>query len=128
MIDPKELRIGNLILYDRICMSPDIVVVDAVDKEMISGTGESHYMLPCKNFSAAPITLWWLEKLGFKVFTSKAKYGTTYYKGRMFLHLRKRGWVITAKFRTVDSIHQLQNLYHSLTGQELQIQQEANAQ
>ena len=52
--------------------------------------------------------------LGFKSF------GKDFIKNGIIIHNRKRGFVVNKKIPIIESVHQLQNLYFALTGQELQ--------
>jgi hypothetical protein len=126
MIDPKELRIGNLVFIDNYSI-PEIpmVVHTALTeflhlKEIGSNLIFSH---PCSRAHPIPITHEWLERLGFELNKPCGDEGFIKWKHKDGVYLL---W-IEGKFWHdhwstgiwVTSIHQLQNLYYALTGEEL---------
>lgn len=132
-MDIKELRIGNHIEF---VFSDDSIVRDVVrnlhqkgvnayatslggievkgeykKKERISGS-----MFPRETYiRPIPLTEEWLKKFGFKKFKNYNDWS----KGGFILHGRKRGFVLRKSAPDVKSVHQLQNLYFALTGEEL---------
>ncbi len=119
MIDPKELRIGNLILWKGEVIPVTMVGLYGIqyDDSNIKinasfGTGD---------IQPIPITPEWLERLGFE----KLKHiheGLIYSKDWLRLNSNcavtdYRGGGIDS--RLIKHIHQLQNLYFALTGTEL---------
>jgi len=116
MIDPKELRIGNWIWSE---VSEMELKVEANYFEMLE------FDLKQKNsfYSPIPLTPEWLERLGFE------------YDERMIWWVNKKAGLFNA-IRTTDnkdfivagsyghskpirSVHELQNLFFALTGEEL---------
>ena len=68
-------------------------------------------------YQPIPLTDEEIEKLGFKRFGNwKSK---TYYKNHIFLHKRKRGWVMSKRFKEPKYVHELQNIYFILKGKRL---------
>lgn len=55
----------------------------------------------------------WLLKLGFLPF------GKDFIKNGIVIHRRKRGWVLRKSVPIIKYVHQLQNLYFCLKGEEL---------
>lgn len=143
MIDPNELRIGN---WYRLEGGKDYVL--SLDNWMdILESYRNYEYLKGTNIewmSGVPITNEWLERLGFKYNTVKgiASFdddsdpdGTTHY---WEIRHRSEGYISTItcvrwgdtgdiffsnhNLRVnIHSVHQLQNLYFSLTGQELTV-------
>jgi len=106
-----ELRIGNYVeIYGKVEKVVD-VLCDSVNTLNIEGV---HYGL----VNPIPLTKDWLEKLGFDrgrknkfwIILEKQmeyKFGRVYYNS----------WTISEK--QPDFVHQLQNLYFAITGEEL---------
>ena len=125
MIDPKELRIGNLVLlYNDECAITEIGYKEShLESEHFVTTAIFDIVDPI------PITPEWLERMGI--------YWDIYWQGRT-----DGNWVITegnehgnwriayGKRRNdiimwnLKYVHQLQNLYFALTGTELTIHPE----
>lgn len=113
MINPKELRIGNLVTYNQEDNLP--VAIHAILQDELD-TGYRKLLSIDKIFPI-PITPEWLEKLGIG--------------NREFLqyviHKREDGYLIYQGhgcfYVNVKYVHQLQNLYFALTGKELPINQ-----
>lgn len=61
------------------------------------------------------ITREWIISFGFKPFCKD------FSKRGIIIHTRKRGFVINKKIPIIKHVHQLQNLYFALTGEELTI-------
>ena len=119
MIDPKELRIGNLVIGNK---HGTIHSVDGITKFKISVA--SHFFLP-DEFAHIHITPELLERFGFEEKMSEIKYwrlGNTY---PIYKDTNTGVWIFTYGNANVKLlyIHQLQNLYHALTGQELTVKE-----
>ena len=116
-LQSKDLRIGNLV------ETPDGL------KEVTEINEECFYVAEFKNTWAEikpiPLTEEWLLKMGFE------KIGTNYEKDWLLLHGNIKTGTIdfllnepkTGKYKAtiLNYLHQLQNLVHSLTGEELTI-------
>lgn len=86
---------------------------------------EDMYELVCKADGASidfyidgmiepiPLTEEWLLKFGFKPFVKD------FTKNGIIIHTRKRGYVLRKSVPIIKYVHQLQNLYFALTGEEL---------
>lgn len=123
----KELRIGNYILGNymdygdfeeaekqEIC---EVLSLDSVGicEYSIWVEGESATVEQYDSFDPIPLTEEWLLNFGFKPFQKDFSI-----KG-LIIHCRKRGFVVRKSIPIIKHVHQLQNLYFALTGQELTI-------
>lgn len=119
MIDPKELRIGNL---------ASVNTAQAGWWETTHVTAESFAKsaagtLICESYEPIPITPEWLEKLGFE----KNEYNSYQLKNIELseeiirsIPPKKTGvWYVEYFQVRIKHVHQIQNLYHALTGDEL---------
>lgn len=104
MIKATELRIGNLVMRNnkfdgmpRITKLVSMMIFQA-EKEP-------------EEFEAIPITCEWLERMGF---SDAAQNG-----GLIRYQSRGSGW--TTQLPHIKFVHQLQNLFFALTGEELTI-------
>lgn len=131
MIDPKELRIGNLVLVHGVKLSEPKTKVLAIDKVVAQS---------CRNYDPIPITPEWLERLGFVrtrdlIHTAEfvllggpcihilfSKIDGRLYLGESFI---TRSGDDEDEFIAVPLtfIHQVHNLHFALTGEELTIKQ-----
>ena len=111
MIKANELRIGNLVKDDDLYYEVDITVLLDID-----------------SFEPIDITEEWLLKLGFKkqaktywisLYSLKAELHFEVYIKDMVLYLKSDNSNFI--FDPIKYIHQLQNLYFALTGEELEI-------
>lgn len=116
MIDPKELRIGNLLKGDGV-----IVTIDARSVFDMWYNG--------KPYGPIPITPEWLERLGFER-DEETRY-------RLYLEHNRwlKSWGRSGSFLVkgdndfgvfvydIKHIHQLQNLFFALTGHELTVKE-----
>lgn len=106
MIKEKDLRVGNLVLYDDKLFEVDVIVTFADN-----------------DFNPIPLTPEILEKCGFeKVYQSYVLDKFFLYNGPdvagdwWFKMSEAVGFTVKIKY-----LHQLQNLYYALTGEELKI-------
>ena len=128
MIDPKEVRIGNLVNYNEDGYGFDdyVVVIEPTEIHTRRTIAER---IKHAELNPIPITPEWLERLGFVCTWSASGDGTTYEKDRISLHgdhfpLHLNGYTIPwFGMPKINHIHQLQNLYHALTGQELTVKE-----
>ena len=115
MINANELRLGNWIKNG---FNHPIKI-----NSIISEGNTGGYAL--KTLSPIPLTAEILEKAGFEK-TGRYAIGAggyiTYEKDRVvLLHPKSDPFVLAFHETQVQSVHQLQNLYFALTGQELEI-------
>jgi hypothetical protein len=120
MIHQNELRIGNLVLdnFDR--SNPrKLTVITLEDFVAISNR--------CKDYTPIPLTEEWLVKCGFvdvnngyRATGSEVVYEKKDSEGlKVELWEGSNGWTIPYYPNVFTSVHQLQNLYFALTGEEL---------
>jgi len=111
----SELRIGNLVMDGK-----DIEQVNARMIDMLVKTEA--------DFDSIPLTEEWLLKFGFQ--KSMSWTYVVELKGNLKLvyYLGEKGWSIGFKsysdFSNLEYVHQLQNLYFALTGEELKQQEQ----
>ena len=128
-----ELRIGNLVLDDT---SDNIMIVSKIesvsytewnsgDKYNISclqfGTKQSYYD---GNFKPIPLTEEWLLKFGFEKDDFSSRFIAYKNKIRLIHDTQKNTFLVDSVNHVklyLQYVHQLQNLFHSLCGEELQI-------
>ena len=130
-MEPTELRIGNFIQYNSpdhsICF--DLVVGINYSDDFHVHMVELHGRTPINinGISPIPITPEWLERLGFELHKPCGDEGFIKWKHKNGVYLL---W-IEGKFWHdhwstgiwINSVHQLQNLYHALTGKELTVKE-----
>lgn len=117
MIDPRELRIGNLV--------QDVFGIGEVscipNKDLVSllKDGNIFYRMS-EEVNPIPITEEWLRRLGFVNRDSNV-----WYRDWIYVLLYDSGLTFVCGSRHVDFfyVHQLQNLYFALTGEELTLNQ-----
>lgn len=129
MIDPKEIRLGNLIIncgidYD----AGGNKVRDREEDEII--TVDIDTIKDCIAYSAhydgIPLTPEWLERCRFAGSGQFAQ-GTVVVEGGGDVNIRViedekcKYYIPFHKSVKIEYVHQLQNLYFTLTGEELQI-------
>lgn len=146
MIQPNELRVGNLfqLLSSRPVRIPESTIFkileihafsfSCVQYEQIPAQVEEWLTFPFNKLSPIPLTPEWLERFGF---SEKNKYwsypcGDGFYiaytpSGEFWIAIERSdgdddcGEDEYARKLPIKYVHQLQNLYHSLTGKELEI-------
>lgn len=115
MIKASELRIGNLVTVAHETNSP-IVVVKTITKNFINvfdnrSGYDLDFVLPIQ------LTKKWLVRLGVK--TKNDTCGELYVKDGWLCEDYSEGDGGTHYIAEVKYVHQLQNLYFALTGEEL---------
>lgn len=124
MIKATELRLRNRILdpFGREAVVDKLVInytygtvaLSAIDK------GYQFESFICDNCNPIPLTEEMLVRMGFKSFCKD------WSKKGIIIHARKRGFVVNKKIPILNYVHQLQNLYWCLCGEELQIKEANN--
>lgn len=112
----KELRIGNSINYNGI-----ICKVEAITNEYVSISGyEENRFTPIKieDIKDEPITEEWLLDFGFE--KRKVDFPSFQLNGIQINCINGK-WQDYASQRGLPHIHELQNLYFAMTGEELTI-------
>lgn len=131
MIDPKELRIGNYVRSlknnSNLCFGGNLPFWEVTIDDIL------HILNNPKNYEPIPLTEDWLVKFGFEVTDDNPKQ-KSYYEGDIlfdmvcfkFSNSEKKGsnggfycYEINDGNTYINSVHQIQNLYFALTGQEL---------
>ncbi len=124
IINAEELRIGNLVNvflgvgdngpeYKNVEVHGIMKAVNRYNFYTINHNGEEYSIEFLNNFEPIILTKEWILKLGFK------KFCNDYTKKGIILHTRKRGFIIKKSVPQMNYVHQLQNLYFALTGEEL---------
>ena len=132
MMDPKEVRIGNLVNYnDGEYGFDDYVVI--IEPHEIHTYRTIAERIKNAEFHPIPITPEWLERLGFeKRISPKGHENWVMYSQHHFAFVLREitpfiGFTYhsygTDHSLQIDHVHQLQNLYHALTGQELTVKE-----
>ena len=118
-MEAKELRIGNYVYHANI-VNDDVSIIEVTLDVII-------YMVlggSLNKYKPIPLTEEWLLKFGFKKGQIQL---TTYTNGKLSITLKTNeyvngrtyfnSWCILEK--QIQYVHQLQNLYFALTGEEL---------
>lgn len=132
MIKASELRIGNLLNWDcdNLCAGEGYVSeIYEHGFRFVSNKGCHPNGDEYKEIKPIPITAEWLEKFGFdKITEGGDNFCDEYLKSPVLIHCDGEdfwfGFDAGPKLRrnfAITSLHQLQNLYFALTGEELKI-------
>lgn len=133
----QELRIGNWVLIPN--SLEDEIIIPTIDKRVLaiqrdgllihSSPHESKdYVVPLKHTMPIPLTEDWLKKFGFEKDSHfKNRFSIDIIEGEKLLlilhiNIHSKEFEINAGHKTLcvlEYVHQLQNLYHALTGEEL---------
>ena len=116
-MEAKELRLENLLLHDGEIISVDIYDISVID------VGKSPF---ADRYEPIPLTEEWLIKFGFEfdeigyLFKDLSIYS--------FVDRKEKGFMLVVadiehKETYVKYVHQLQNLFHALTGEDLTIKE-----
>jgi len=145
-MDARELRLGNLVIVNNEKSHPNIkdkplVVTGIAWRECDSFPNSTHSIevYNKENYMAysqfnefiepIPLTEEWLIRMGFKYNNLGAEFGgfqheklgmSLFYEDACYIHDSHEGQS-GGIFVNIKSVHSLQNLYYSLTGQELVI-------
>lgn len=138
MIKPNELRVGNLLIH-----KGNTVVVDGIDNEIDTHFGtwliwvkDVGLSYPIADFQPIPLDSGWMKRFGFVTMDYEldlidwARHDTERLfsvsqngmpvEDQPFLYEYENGYGEDIAVE-VKYVHQLQNLYFALTGEELQI-------
>lgn len=124
MINDKELRIGNTILCKGNEIEIDSIDLSGVNSYHDEGIGGTNYEDDdngrFEDCEPIPLTEGWLIKLGFDKFPHSTLWDTDkFWAGRFENGVLKISYLEIG----VKYVHQLQNLYFALTGEELTIKE-----
>ena len=118
-MEAKELRIGNLIT-DKWSKGKYPFTILSLGKSKCTYFGHQQFWAKYENLEPIPLTEEWLLKFGFKERKNSIRY--RYYKNRhsieLFSNYARMNYSIGFKY-----VHQLQNLYFALYGEELTIKE-----
>jgi hypothetical protein len=127
MIKENELRIGNLVMdfEDSQKYHPiECIYLNMHDKYWVSYRDNS---IKCSVESLEPIPLTeeWLIKFGFEKQMMWTYAINIFGNKKLIYYLGEKGWSVGNKnysdFSNLNYLHQLQNLYFALTGEELKL-------
>jgi len=117
----SELRIGNFTTLGVVCLIED-------DVFRVADSDGDTFKNTWADIEPIPLTEEWLLKFGFQ--KSMSWTYVVELKGNLKLvyYLGEKGWSIGFKsysdFSNLEYVHQLQNLYFALTGEELTLKSE----
>lgn len=121
----KELRIGNLVKYSLSNIPQEIKSIISVHGDYIVNFQNSEFSNTIDKIKPIPLTEEWLLKFGF-IKLDNNKYGIGTYNNEYWIEfVMDRVFFFIAAYMDsppsvgVKYVHQLQNLYFSLTGEEL---------
>ncbi len=132
-MDVKELRIGNwveLVVEDgdeMVDSFEPIAQIQSIDYDVFTPT-EKVYFISSSNEDVAymgmakpiPLTEEWLVKLGFvKLINDLFEIGLYHYNAKEQRFYYSKDQDNEIDYAVVEHVHQLQNLYFALTGEEL---------
>ncbi len=119
-LEAKDLRIGNLVI--NICNNEAVEVVIGVFEDEIYLSSNSS--LKIEDLTPIPLTEEWLLKLGLVYNDERKSYGN---ETKLSVLKVCSSFVAEvyedAAVKQVRYVHELQNLYHAITGNELEIKQ-----
>lgn len=120
MIKPEELRLGNLITYKSRADTNEMFDVEVGDLYRILEGPEG--------YDPILLTSDWLVKMGYiKLNDLDHYYGIEISETARLVHNSKFNFTelevmgFSSMLKQIKFVHQIQNLYHSLTGKELEI-------
>lgn len=135
MIKSNELRIGNYILFDDGKQDK----ITAIWEDGVNGNSHSRWYL--ERIMPIALTGEWLEKLGFQKDDDKGEsrgeeIGDVFRhqcfsvinvatKFHLWNYNDEDNWYSYASLNEINSVHELQNLYFALTGEELTVKEMA---
>ena len=113
MIEAKDLRIGNYLEHP---YSNGYCQVNTIDNEHLN-IGEGNVIEDINDFKPIPLTEEWLIKFGFK----ELKRNVWFISDKDGFQIILENSIFRLKYlrKHIKYVHQLQNLYFALTGEEL---------
>lgn len=107
-MEENEFRIGNYYQLEKSVLGGGVCRIKNLVDFMTAVE-----LLETNSIKPIPLTEEWLLKLGFKRFCKD------FSKKGVIIHTRERGYVLRKSVPIIKTVHQLQNLYFTLTGEEL---------
>lgn len=108
----RDLRIGNILKKDGIVVTIDGRSIFDIWSSDISSTLAHPY-------EAIPLTPEWLERAGFRKYTDDGFWQIEVAENSLNLNYNESGYFEDMYDIKVTTVHQLQNLYYCLCGEEL---------
>lgn len=118
-MEAKEFRLGNLVNVKEVDLNNGGERIDVVEidryllDELIRGNR-------CNRFSPITLTEGWLLRFGFVKFDNRGGYCKEEDDYNFVLSKTIGGYDNDVCLYVIEYVHQLQNIYYSLTGEELQ--------
>jgi hypothetical protein len=128
VIKPNDLRIGNLVGYNFV--EDEIYAIRSFDEEHVSLENNiSFHYIGYDEVEPVEITPFMLEKVGFYIVSDneyKTKFDILEYGRFDYILVKHKLCSSSVRFEgsslfNIKYVHQLQNLYFSLTGRELTV-------
>ena len=119
MIQANELRLGNYVNAKKNRFAEGYIEVESIDFEHINLSFRSYDI---EDLIPIPITQEWLLKLGFERLPNTMTYNYASKCGSVSVFKMPNGKFFADGFIKdvkLESVHQIQNLYFALTGEEL---------
>lgn len=113
----SELRVGNFIRFNNLIQPEEIITINP--RFFCSAMCNKDFDIN-GYYKPIPLTEEWLLKFGFKK-ENTLHDGTSVYNGTPYLYFKDGYARISIKTPDIEYVHQLQNLYFSLTGEELSL-------
>jgi hypothetical protein len=129
-MNPQELRTGNFLSYDgRICI---VTNIDSTGNFKLAPNGvffcefleEPKYYIgrsDIENYEPIPLTEEWLLNLGVEYIDTVTFKGYKLDVGNMIIVYNNTVRLMGQPLEYIKYVHQFQNLYFALTGEELQV-------
>lgn len=125
MINYKELRVGNYVTLLKNGVHPAKVTEIREDSLIVDLEYDGLYHGDHRRFYAIPLTEEVLRAAGFELQKDRDMYWISLNNYSIILHIEKGGrfsyFINSIQIMYVDTLHQLQNLVHALTGSELEV-------
>lgn len=125
MIKKESLRIGNLVQTKRGRMIEVVSIqMDGINTE----SGDIYPKYSCEDIDGIPLSEDWLKKCGFVIGAGPAD---GFYAGENGIAIQQVGndWLLCERVRDgyqfirgINFVHELQNIYFAICGQELKIE------
>ncbi len=137
MVNANELRIGNLLYFNANLFEGQknkIVEIETINKDFVTDTINKNTVIGgYENYQPILLDEEWLKKFGFNYFKHESPLNAKLYADETwdFCVLKEDGAYFYAEQENEDSlyftvkwiryVHQLQNLYFALTGEEIKL-------
>lgn len=117
-MDIRDLRIDNILRCHG--QLAEVTSIDSIGEvEAFFEDPWSHVMFPFFEYEPIRLTEEWLKAFGFK------RFGNDFVRKGIFVHTRKRGYIIKKSVPMMEYVHQLQNYYYFSKGEELSLDRRA---